>query len=276
MEKSKKIAIVGGGLSALYSFFGAIDAGYFPHEIDVMVAGKSPRLGSIFMYTSPVLWKKVDVHNILWGTCPGYSHKQWKDPSIKTSAHTRFQNGEKDLVIEELYDPEGLYQTLWSRIPVIKKISVLTEADIERMKNQYKAVICTFPSFDVKQDYQKYIVNIPITFRRDSFFSPLYAVIYNGLPEVPWIRKTTMPGRIYTEYPSDFSEDIIMKFEELRDPREILEIARVPDLKPDTPPLSQEERVSDNLLRVGRQAVFDRKYLSHYAQIDTKKFLEKL
>lgn len=269
-----RITILGGGLSALYSFFGCLEAGYSPEDIEIVTSDTPIPVGAVFLYRSPITWEPVQVINILLGTCDGYARKQWGTVNRKTSAHKRFQGGSVTSVSEPLFDPEGLLQTLWGMVPRITRAGFLSEAQIDQYKRNRQAVICTFPHPLQRKRYQeeRYLVRIPIFC--DSVQSAGYHVVYNGLAHVPWVRQTLMPGRVSVEYPHNF------------DPREVLEIeqrrwsshGRISfsnDLLPDTSALSWEERIEGNLLRVGRIACFDPKYLSFMAMDDTLHFLKE-
>jgi hypothetical protein len=274
-----KVAIVGGGLSAIYAFYGAQDAGYKPADIEMLVSGFSSKLGAVFMYHSPIMWKPAQVDNILLGTCDIYEEKQWGSIASETSAHRRFLGGTRVKVTEFLFDWEGLYQTLWDLVPVVRRTGILSPKDLRDLKKTYKAVICTFSHPNVKQEYleKNLILPIPISFESTQQSSPIYEVIYNGLPNVPWVRKTIMPGRTYTEYPNGMTARDVEDYEIARSPEGISrKVSMVPDIHPRSFGLTWEDRKENNLFRVGRQAIFSPKYLSHEAREDTRKFLEEL
>lgn len=274
--KEPKIYIVGGGLSAVYSYFGALKSGYKPEEVEVLVGSKTPLAGAVFMYSSPIPWTSVLVNNILLGSCDNYSMKQWGSLQ-QTSAHKRFYNGALDTVLEKLYDPADLYPALWGLISRVAIIGSLDEDDVAMLQKRAKAVICTFPDPEVRSSLNPdNFAKIPIYESIPEVPSINHIVIYNGLLEVPWIRKTLMPGRCFTEYPHTTSPSDIARWEDRRTIYEFGKLHFRPDIHPLTIPLRWEERCSGNLLRVGRQAIFDPKYLSHQAQEDTERFLREL
>jgi hypothetical protein len=259
-----KISIIGGGLSAIYSYFGCIEAGYEPHEIEILHNGFSKLPGAIFMYESPIPWMPHLVLNVLLGTCEDYAYKQWGNYKVKTSAHIRFSNGQHPKAEEYLYDPHELLPTLWGMMLNLRQVEPLDDKEIKNLKKQRKAVICTFSSKEHRKFYQEngYLQLIPVYSTLNDL--TIYNVIYNGMQHIPWIRQTIMPGRTYVEYPHGINVDKIGEYEFGRD-NDGGTLSLVPDLTPDCPPLLAEQFCEDNLIRVGRFAVYDPKYLSHFA-----------
>jgi hypothetical protein len=274
MSDKPKISIIGGGLSAIYSFWGCIDAGYTPKEIEVIHSGQSKMPGAIFLYQCPIPWKSIPVNSILLGTAEGYAFKQWGDASVKTSAHERF-NRSDSLVTEFLYDVTEVLPTLWGMIPNICIEENLSPEDILHLKNHRQAVICTFPDPSVRSEYAKrgFLLQIPVYSK--TFQATNYVVIYNGLEEVPWVRQTIMPGRLYVEYPQNAKAENIITYESTRDPVRG-SMSLVPDLEPNCPSISFFDRREGNLFRVGRQAAFEPGYLSYEARGEVEAFLNAL
>lgn len=267
------IAIIGGGLAAVYSYWACIQKGYHPQDVAVFRSDNGNSTGAVFMYTSPIPFPSVQVTSILTGTCDMYGEKQWAMGKRLTSAHKRFNEGNTPVVVETLLDPDNVLPVIWSLIPNVTKTAFFSVDRIGEMKKKYKAVICTFPNTSILKDRRNDIVNFPIT--TTNHVSVDYTVIYNGEPWIPWVRQTVKPSKIHTEYP------YYMEFEDVR----AYEASRgiwsgnvftAKDLKPGTDPLFPDERREDNLLRVGRMATFDRGYLSHQALDDVKEFLETL
>lgn len=269
-----RIAIVGGGLSAIYSYFGTLDAGYHPEDVDVFVSGYPKTAGAVFMYDMPgnLPLMGVEIISMLVGTCDHYAYKQWHEEGI-SSAHTRFHNGSKPVVREFLWDPDACLPILWSMIPNVHQVPTLSIEDIDELKKQFDKVILTFPNIaKYSNAYRDCRVDIPIA----SFGASTknYTVIYNGRADIPWVRQTTIPGHIMREYPHYVSMDWVKYYEESRGNQlGLFHVAR--DLKPDTIPLTWEERIEDNSLRVGRHAIYDRSYLSHQAREDVAIFLQR-
>jgi len=268
------ITIIGGGLSTIYSYFGCIDAGYKPHEIEVLFPQIESVVGAIFMYESAIPWPPTTVVSILFGTCDGYAINQW-GYSRETSVNKRFAEGGFPVIAEKLYMYEEMKTTLWGMIPNKKQVPALPPETIDSIKKTRKAVICTFSSKKTKIDYEDsgYLTRIPIHINRQT--TDKHVVIYNGLPEIPWVRQTTIPGKIFTEYSLDSSPNAILAAEEVRG-NFGGELKWSPDLDPECPPLTWDERIEGNLIRVGRFASFTPGYLSHMAQQDTRKFLSQL
>lgn len=274
--KDPKIYIVGGGLSAIYAYFGALKSGYKPEEVEVMTNSTIPLAGAVFMYSSPIPWVECIITNILLGDCDTYSLKQWGTIQ-NTSAHKRFYNGATRSVQEKLYDPASLYPALWSMISRVHRIGALDEDDIQMLCKRGKAVICTFADPEIRMSINPdNFVKIPIVQTYGDSTISDRVVIYNGIADIPWIRKTMMPGRSSTEYPHTAQPDEIMKWEDLRGAGTSGKLMLRPDIHPMTIPLSWEDRCRGNLLRVGRQAIFDPRYLSHQAGEDAERFLREL
>lgn len=267
--------IIGGGLSAIYSFWGAIDAGYDPTEIQIVTPDKYINPGAVFMYKSPIPWSPVAVNSILLGSAEGYAEKQWGDPDIETSVNTRFK-GVKDYVTEYLYDPEDLSVTLWGLIPWLVKIDdLLPPQYIDHLSSELDAVICTFSDRETRVKYidEGTLATFPVYSTKCP--GNTYNVIYNGLKYVPWIRQTIMNGKMYVEYPRGTNPQDISNYELYRDNGGGM-ITNVPDLSPNSKILSSLDRQQGNILRVGRFSSFNPKYLSHHAQEEVYLFLRSL
>jgi hypothetical protein len=267
-----EITIIGGGLSAIYAYWGCIDAGYEHSQIEVLASKFALPIGAIFMYESPIPWPSTPITSILLGTADVYSMNQWQK-IVQTSAHTRF--AQYKIVSDSLYIYEEMASVLWGQIPGLHYSHPVSQTDLDDLKKQRKAVICTFPNATYKQGYAEkgYLLNFPIHISQIN--TDKHVVLYNGLNTIPWIRQTIVPGHIYTEYPTHIHGPTITQYEENRGNGDG-NIHFAPDLMPNTPPLSWHERKEDNLLRVGRLAIFKPGYLSHEARRDTARFLGEL
>lgn len=272
-DKEIKITIVGGGLSAIYAFWGAKDAGYDPYEIEVIKTLTPEPLGAVFMYECPISWKGVEVRSLLLGTAEGYAAKQWGDPTVQTSAHKRFALfSQKE---EWLVDPREVMPVLWSMIPNIRRLGMQTQREINALCFKREAVICTFANPDIKHKYAEagHLCNFNVAIL--PAHNPSYTVVYNGTEEIPWVRFTTFPHCSFAEYPVGYdSKKIYDDWDSIS--YEKITVQRVPDVFPDCPHLDPASREEGNLLRVGRMAVFDRHYLSHQARKDTENFLRRI
>jgi hypothetical protein len=269
-----KVSIIGSGLSAIYSYWGCLDAGYKPHEIEVLYIARNLPVGAVFMYESPIPWQHTDVTSILFGTCDGYAIQQWGEVR-KTSAHTRFRNGDFPVVTEQLYILEEMSVTLWGMILRKGEVEFLTEDQINFFKAHRKAVICTFPNKDRRFQYKErgFLEYIPIY--SNSIVSNKHIVIYNGDVTIPWVRQTISNKNIYTEYPCLSGSDNILTYEAKRG-NTGGKLSLITDLNPNSPPLEWGERTEDNLFRVGRLSCFTPGYLSHMARRETCRFLREL
>jgi hypothetical protein len=270
-----EITIVGGGLSAIYAYWGCIDAGYLPQEIEVLYTSRNLPVGAVFMYESPILWPTTDITSILLGTCDQYAINQWGQRRL-TSAHRRFRNGQEPSVIEPLYMLEEMRSTLWDLIPRKQQTPLLLSNELQDLKKWRKAVICTFANERYSKSYkdQKYVIPLPIY--ANTIYNNKHIVLYNGLENIPWVRRTLIPGKIFSEYPTWAEEFMILHYEETECANRDGKLHYVPDLNPDCPALSWNESIEDNLLRVGRFARFSPGYLSHQARADTTRFLGEL
>jgi hypothetical protein len=269
----ERVAILGGGLSSLYAYWGCLDAGISPGNIELMVHERIEPAGAVFMYQCPIPLFPSELLSILIGSCDNYSVKQWKE-NRRTSAHERFMEGTQKEVGEPIWDPTTVIPILWSLIPNVRRVGLFTPEDLTTISMSYGAVICTFPNKETREDYKRngYIVSIPI-YSRD-IASQDYICIYNGDLNIPWVRQTIVPGRSYTEYPFYTDQKFVEQYEDFRG-NGGGEIKHSIDLKPDTPGLSDAECTENNLFRVGRLAMFRRGYLSHMARYDVAKFVEE-
>jgi len=274
MQPDPKVTIIGGGLSAIYAYWGAIDAGYDPYQIQVLHNDISKPVGAVFMYESPIPWPQKKVASVLIGTCDEYSINQWGDVH-PTSAHKRFRDGEKTKVVERLYFPDEMLTTLWGLIPRKAECPMMNDADLASLKSKRDGVICTFGNANKRAEYKErgFLELFPIYSNRSDNHD--FVVIYNGTPHVPWVRQTVTPGWIHNEYASGADKDRILRYEAERGNRNG-KLTMAPDFHPDTPPLVWEERIEDNLFRVGRFSSYIPGYLSHQARAETRRFLSNL
>jgi len=272
MLPEPKVSIIGGGLSAIYAYWGAIDAGYKPLEIQVLHNAFAPTVGAVFMYESPIPWPTKRVTSILLGSSDVYAINQWSDIRV-TSAHKRFVK--TNIVEEPLYLPEEMLTTLWGIIPRKAECPLFDNDDFKRLKKKRDAVICTFANSDKRQEYKEkgFLKIFPVHSNRSDNHD--YVIIYNGTAHVPWVRQTVTPGWIHTEYATGTNTEHILHYEAERGNKNG-KLTMAPDFHPDTPPLVWEERIEDNLFRVGRFASYIPGYLSHMARLETQKFLEEL
>jgi hypothetical protein len=269
-----KITIIGGGLSAIYSYWGCLDAGYKTSEIEVIYSARANPIGAVFMYESPLAWPPTSIVSILLGTADQYSKNQWGDLR-RTSAHVRFSHS--PAVVEQLYVYEEMKTTLWSMMILRKESAALTDDYISNLKYYRRAVIATFANSERRKEYtnKNFAIQFPIYI--NSINSDKHVVLYNGFSDIPWVRQTISLGRSYTEYPSRYCNEptVIMSYEHSRDNRNG-NLTMTPDLHPDCPNLEWDERIEGNLLRVGRFATFTPGYLSHQARHETTRFLNEL
>ena len=275
MTASKvKVSIIGGGLSALQSYWGCLDAGYSYEEVEILYTAKENPVGAIFMYEAPISWVPTPVTSILLGTCEGYAINQWGHIR-PTSVNQRFKEGNQPIIVEQLYIFDEMRSTLWGMIPKKYHIAPMDADKLEKLKQERDAVIATFASQDSKEIYRDlgFLVNLPV--HVNAFTSSKHMVFYNGLKSVPWVRQTILSNRIYTEYAIHTPPSDIMRYETDRDNKGG-EVTYSMDLHPDCQALSWEKRIEGNLLRVGRFACFMPGYLSHTARRETKRFLEEL
>lgn len=266
-----KISIIGGGLSAIYSYFGCLDAGYTQQDIEVIYSSRANPIGAVFMYETPFPWPTTNVVSLLMGTPDQYSLNQWGQVK-KTSAHKRFM--QSPAVVEQLFVYEEMKTTLWGMIPIKMESPMLSTEFIADLKKRRKAVIATFANPQRKKEYTDNNYMIPLPVYINKINTDKHIVIYNGLTDVPWVRQTISMGMIYTEYPSYYANNptVIMAHEASRDNKNG-QFNVISDLHPNCPDLEWSERIEDNLFRVGRFAAFMPGYLSHQARQETARFL---
>jgi hypothetical protein len=267
-----KVSIVGGGPSAVYAYFGAIDAGYTKSEIEVLAPGFTQPPGAFWLRDSPIPWPMVSIRSILFGKAEVYSLKQW-GYARPTSAEERFADSP---TVEEFgFNPYTLLPTLWSVLPVVK-CSTLSEREIEDLKCKREAVIQTFP-IEGKLPEQ---FRFPVYCNKADSID--FVCIYNGGTQSAWVRQTLMPGKVFVEYPSELWAtdshlwaDKIVDIENDRwGPGGVVRLA--PDLHPETVPLTWQERIDGNRFLVGRFATKNRKSLSHESRVEVTQFLKEI
>lgn len=274
MPDMPAITIIGGGLSAIYAFWGCIDAGYKPKDVQVLHNNMSIPAGAVFMYETPIPWPSTKVTSILLGTCDQYSINQW-GMICETSVNKRFKNGEREYIVEYMVIPDEILPTLWGMIPNKADCGILLNEDIERIKKTRLAVICCFANQEEKKKRQEqgFLTQFPV--HSNTSVHSECTVLYNGLESVPWIRQTLMPNKIYTEYATGTDHTQIMRYEHGRGNTGGI-IRMLPDILPDCPTSTFEERREGNLLRIGRYAAFKPGYLSHQTRGEVMDFLDKL
>ena len=274
MPLNPKVSIIGGGLSAIYAFWGCLDAGYDPDEVQVLYKDRGMSAGAVFMYEAPIEWPMTQVTSILLGTCDQYSINQWGEVRT-TSVNKRFNEGKRTYITEYMIVPDDIMVTLWGMIPNKADCPILMQEDFDRLQANRTAVICCFSDGLAKKQRQEagQLFTFPVHINKTSCNDAI--VLYNGLSSVPWVRQTTMSGKIYTEYDKDAKDSDIMYYEHARGNHGGV-ITRVPDFLPTTPPISREERTQGNLLRVGRYAAYQAGYLSFVVRDEVADFLEHL
>src|SRR5690606_18968977 len=110
----------------------------------------------------------------------------------------RFRMGLEPSVIEDLWDPSELLPILWGLIPRKVRIDNFDDKQIEALAAKRTAVICTFPKREVKDQYLEEGYLSSFLVYECDYKSTRYFSIYNGLPDVPWVRQTIFPGKSYT------------------------------------------------------------------------------
>lgn len=274
MWDEPKVSIIGGGLSAIYAYWGALDAGYSPLEVQVLHNNLTKPVGAVFMYQSPINWPTKRVTSTLIGTCDNYAINQW-GRIVQTSAHKRFHDGRKPTVSERLYFPDEMMITLWGMIPRKAECPLLDSSDFAKLKKKRDAVICTFANADKRSEYQQrgFFEVFPVYSNRTD--NTDFVILYNGTTVIPWVRQTVTPNWIHTEYAAGTDRERILRYEAERGNRNGT-ITMAPDFHPETPPLVWEDRIEGNLFRVGRFASYIPGYLSHQARAETRRFLSNL
>lgn len=268
-----KVLILGAGPSAVFSYFGCLDAGVPWYEVRIEAESFSQPPGAFWLRESPIPWEKINIPITLVGSKEGYSWKQW-GMEVETSADSYFPGGVNSnnshgrMAFEWGYDPTILLPTLYSMMPV--RVGIRHNSDSLRdLCSKFEAVIITFPL-----DRSKPIIKVPVLHFPEIRSS--FSCVYGGLESIPWVRQTTSPSGLFQEYPYYTEEKEMEEFriEQERIQGKYSTYRRIVELPLGTEPLQGNDlRPYPNCLMVGRMATRNRKTLSHDARNQVRDFL---
>lgn len=258
-----KVAILGSGPASAFAVAACHERGIIPD----VYTDRPPRvdqLGAFFLHWLPPLLERyaeeaaVTVEWRAVGEAENYTRKQWAVPY--TSSFPKFAREER------MYNSTVL-QHVWNLSPFYTVLPPLSDADLLNMGTEYDFVFHSFSSGAAGRTRK--LTWFPVlSFRSED--ERRATIIYNGCLQDRWVRLTRAFGRVSIEYPRDqaelaMREDEVfasMRFDKLR------------DIHPEVRPLSEADRLADNILPIGRFACWDRKQLSHESYAIVRDALE--
>jgi hypothetical protein len=206
---------------------------------------------------------------VLQGSPTVYSQLQWGEayPSSLDNVAYREQR--------IAYDPHRIIPLLWSRVNHTFDTTVWTSEKIIELSNEVSAVVQTF-SLD------EYVINEIKKYHFPTYTSKVShganVCLYNGNPDVEWIRQTTAFGHYSVEYPASWRDrmgEIKAKHDEVTNHDG--KVSLLPDIHPLTQAIKQ--RVygpHNNILLTGRFTTLNRRALSHHTQREERNFLGEI
>lgn len=264
-----KIVILGGGPSALFAWFGAIQMGYTEDEVEIWCRDQVFPPGAFWLHESPIPTQASYIRIMLQGSPAAYSRNQWGEdyPSSWDDA------GYSEEKIA--YDPHRVIPWLWSKVSYCFDTTEWTTKKILELSTEVKAVIQTF-SLD------QYVIDQARQYKFPTYTSNYVhggnTCIYNGNPDVPWVRTTIAFGKYSVEYPASWL-DRMDRIKEIHDKvtGNDGKMVILPDLHPTVQPiLLRVYGPHSNILKTGRFTTLNRKALSHHTQREVRDFLRGL
>src|SRR3990172_8148399 len=190
MRSVKKIAIVGGGPSALFAIMACADCGIVP---DVFYRELRLQPGAFWFHWVPdwidsvVSSSSIKINSV--GTRRDYIEKQWKNPPESYTSSfpekTRLEEGYNPKEVSKLIFESHLF----NRIPLEEN---LTDKDLFGLKKRrYDLVFHSFPTSDARNAYNDLFVRFPTittVHPGNGVFSN--SVIYNGFRDSEIVRSS--------------------------------------------------------------------------------------
>ena len=254
-DKEPRIAILGLGPSAAYSYRACIDLHLSPKVFGT--ASDTPR-GAFWLHWMPQsLAPSSSGGHAPYGTDPifmlgigtpeEYVFKQWGSPSLPSSF--------PKVAREEMgYEPSKGLQALWGKEPVPTVYGKLDEKAIVNIAAEHDIVIQTFPRFRVQED-EPPPVEFPIAYRILERSFGINQVLYLGI-KGPVVRTSILWGVESHELIAGTS---VKPWKEAG-----YQIVYRKDIHPDTKTVTLEPP-APNVKYVGRYAEWRRKVLSYEA-----------
>jgi len=260
--------ILGSGPTAAFCYRACRDAGLGRSEVFVWSqtgAPTQPSAGAFFIHDVPFSVRDraipYQISILTLGTEQVYTEKQWENPTASSFP------GQDHLVTG--YDPEQVLPLLWEEAWHIR-VQQMTDLDILNAAVQADIVFQTFPCEISKKFMEPYVVwpqamsikklsrqsvldlGLDWYLARNSF----NYLLYNGLEGDGWVRCSRL-----------FGSDLTLEFPAGRKVvpvnAQVYRYSLFPDLSPDTP--VWDSPLSNNIILLGRSALWDRKFLTHHA-----------
>jgi len=255
-----KVAIVGGGLAAMYAVLACTDH----HIIPTVYTNSMMRpSGAVFLRWLPErVAKEVDKFCIqiqFVGNRLGYIQKQFLEPGIENVYASSFPDTE---YIRKGYDPDILYNHIiqeenYRRIDVKR---LFEWEDLDHLSSDYDRVFYSFPSGDILRLLGKYIVRIPVASRDTNEMYSKNKICYDGIADSLFVRVSTLFGKESIELPR--RENLTQLELNKLFPR--YSVNFIPDIHPSILYLKDIEipRKFGKLIPIGRLARMERHLLS--------------
>lgn len=247
-----QIAILGFGASAMFSIMACNSKGIKPIVISKEYA--KPSIGAFYFHWLPADYSDLVEPEIIqyqyMGTEEQYLKKQWGDFKVTSSSFNKYD-------LEKGYDPAEVFSvfSLRAKYSCILKQQI-TYGNIVNYCSIYDLVICTFPVAEFLGEPK--IVKRPVLTKNTGVYEN--TILYNGCEKPNWVRRSTLFGKVYTEYAT--FEDVPEQYR--------ASIKYVPDIHPYSKPKKQFETPMDNLIFTGRFATINRSMLAHEAYYQTE------
>jgi hypothetical protein len=256
-----KIAIVGGGLSALNAVFACNANGIIP---DVFIKDSPISLGAVYLRIIPDYlqerFRKQKIGTSFIGTREAYILKQWGE--VPDGYRSSFP--EKNFE-EYAYDPKPILEFVFLDRRLMKRINIdekMQNNDLEYLSKLYDFVFYTFPLKSTLEQISSAVRRIPTVLFEGTSIDLPNKIIYNGDSESFLVRKSIIFGNEVLELSSRM-EFTRRELETLFPNSKILFQM---DLAPHVSEIKISlERIADNVIPIGRYARVDRSSLAHDA-----------
>jgi hypothetical protein len=233
------VVILGFGPSALFALMACNEMKIQPVIIS-KEAMRCPYGAFLYHWLPPKFARQiklVEVPVYRQGIEEEYLRKQWGERLIAESSFSKYS---------EIYgyNPFDVFHKVTKDCPHNFMTGEVTEEYRSDLLKNTKYVFQTFPEPDIRKTFIQRAVTVT-----DNDATPF--ILYSGVPEVAWVRKSVLFGSEYAEYPSVDSLPEKCKY------------ATFMDIDPDI--IYRVAKKPENLHYVGRYAQASRKLMAHDA-----------
>ena len=280
MDLSRKIAIVGGGIAAAYTYRAVIDTGFS----DITVFGgdfKKPIGGAFWLRWLPEqLSKKVKSSTIFIqtvGSAEVYMRNQWGEkfqhyPSSFPKG-LRQDIKDPDFKTEIGYDPGHCWDYLWGQdLNFVRKFFTENEDFIDLL-GEFDVVLSTIALPMDKRSWLDKVYERTIV-SASKLKNAANNVVYVGLDDSSIIRFSYVWGKTFYEIGYNKVVDLDSIYKKYSE--DVVQFHKFPDIMPDVPALPITSDISDRLFLIGRYAQWNRTLLSHECYKITQEILANL